>query len=59
MTHNSPIRFKLGTIVLWNLLTKRKVVDATDPTLNLIKQAAPKQFEDLINAPLPATREGK
>lgn len=58
-TTNAPIRFQLGTIALWNLFFKRGVVNGNDPALQLIKQAAPKQFEDLTSAPLPATMEKK
>lgn len=55
---NSPIRFKFGTICLWNLLTKN-VVDGSDPTLGLLKQTAPALFEDLVTSPTPTTMEKK
>lgn len=55
---NSPIHFKLGTVCLWNLLTKR-VVDGADPTLGLLKRTAPALFEDLIQSPTPETMEKK
>lgn len=53
-TNNSPIRFKLGSVALWNRLTKR-VVDLRDPTLGFLQKHAPEQFKDLVEAPRPAT----
>lgn len=50
--NNSPIKFKLGTIAIWNRLTKR-VVDLRDPTLGFLQEAAPAVFKDLIEAPRP------
>lgn len=52
-TSNAPIHFRLGTIALWNCLTRRVVKN--DTTLDLLKKAAPALFEDLINSPTPAT----
>lgn len=56
---NHTLRFKLGTVALWNLLTKCRVIDGTDQTLALIKTHAPEQFEDLTKAPLPTTMEAR
>jgi hypothetical protein len=56
---NHTIRFKLGTIALWNLLTQRRVIDGGDPSLALIKTHAPDQFEELTKAPLPSNLEAR
>ena len=50
-----PIHFRLGQIAMWNLLTRRKVIDLTDPTLGMLKEAAPALFEDLVSSPRPTT----
>lgn len=55
---NAPIRFKLGTIAIYNLLTRR-VIDGSDPTLGLLKERAPALFQDLIESPNPTTMEGR
>lgn len=55
---NAPIRFKLGTVAIWNLLTRR-VVKGSDKTLSLLKERAPALFEDLVKSPTPATMEGR
>lgn len=44
---------KLATVALWNLLTKRPVIDGTDPTLALIHKFAPERFEELVQQPVP------
>lgn len=54
---NAPIRFKLGTVAIWNLLNRRVVKN--DVSLGVLRGAAPAFFEDLISAPTPATLEGK
>jgi hypothetical protein len=51
---NSPIKFRLGTIAIWNRLTKR-VVDLRDPTLGFLSEAAPILFKDLVEAPRPVS----
>lgn len=53
-TSNTPIRFRLGTLAMWNLLTKR-VVNLKDPTLSYLKEAAPALFEDLVSSPRPTS----
>jgi len=58
-THNAPIRIQLGTVALWNLFFKRKTINGNDPTLQLLKTASPRQFDDLTSAPMPATMEAR
>lgn len=64
-TSNAPIRFKLGTIALWNLLTQKRTIDAQSPTLGLLKSSFERmadvtpgvtnEFEDMTTRPLPTT----
>lgn len=56
---NTGMTFKLGTVALWSLLTKRKVIKANDQTFDLIKTYATEQFNHLVKQPLPATMEVK
>ncbi len=49
---NAPIRFQLGSIVIWNRLTK-KTVDLRDGALTQLQKFAPEQFQDLMSAPRP------
>lgn len=66
-TSNAPIRFKLGTIALWNLLTQKRTIDAQSPTLGLLKSSFERmadvtpgiinEFEDMTTRPLPTTLE--
>jgi hypothetical protein len=51
-TSNAPLPFRLGTVAIWNKLTKR-VVDLRDPTLGFLKEVAPALFEDLVTSPRP------
>ena len=51
---NSPIRFHLGSVALWNLLTKTNI-DLRDGVLTKLAEAAPALFKDLVEAPRPAT----
>jgi len=51
---NNPIRFKLGTIALWNALTKN-TVDLRDGTLQFLQEAAPAIFKDLVESPRPVS----
>lgn len=50
--NNSPLHFRLGTIALWNRLTKN-TVDMKDGVLVALQKWAPEQFEELITAPRP------
>lgn len=52
---NATIRFKLGTVALYNLLTRRVVKN--DRTLDLLKTTAPALFQDLIESPTPTSME--
>lgn len=62
--NNQSIRFRLGTIALYNLLT-RKVLDAKSPTLGLLKASFERmvgvhagianEFEEMTTRPLPTT----
>jgi len=49
---NQPIHFRLGSIAIWNRLT-RKTVDMRDGVLTQLQKWAPEQFEDLVSAPRP------
>jgi len=59
---NAPIKFKLGTVAIWNLLTRR-IIDGSNNrhgvTLGLLRGIAPALFEDLITSPTPTTMENK
>jgi hypothetical protein len=62
--NNQSIRFRLGTIALYNILT-RPVVDARDAALGLLKNSfermagvhagIPNEFEEMTTRPLPTT----
>jgi hypothetical protein len=65
---NAPIRFKLGTIALYNLLTQRRAIDAQSPTLGLLKAGFERlaevhaysvrnEFLDMTTRPLPTNLE--
>jgi len=54
--NNTPIRFHLATIALWNRLT-RNPVDLRDGVLQKLQEAAPAIYKDLTDAPLPSTME--
>jgi hypothetical protein len=49
---NHPIKFRLGTVCIWNRLTKR-TVDLRDGVLQKLQEAAPILYKDLIEAPRP------
>jgi hypothetical protein len=49
---NAPIKYKLGTIAIWNRLTK-STVDLRDGVLSKLQEAAPALYQDLISAPRP------
>lgn len=55
---NAPLHFKLGTIAIYNRLTKR-TVDLRDGVLAQLQDAAPALYKDLVEAPCPATAETK
>ena len=55
---NHPIKFRLGTICIWNRLTKR-TVDLRDGVLQKLQEAAPILYKDLTEASLPTTMERK
>ena len=55
---NNPIKFKLGTLVIWNRLTKNNI-DLRDDVLNRLQAAAPAFFKDLIEAPMPTTMSNR
>lgn len=55
---NNPIRIHLGSVAIWNRLTKR-TVDLRDGTLQFLQEAAPALFKDLVEAPMPATMAGR
>jgi hypothetical protein len=55
---NNPIRFHLGSICIWNRLTKR-TVDLRDGTLQFLQEAAPALFKDLVEAPRPSAMGDK
>lgn len=44
---------KLGTLAIWNLLTKRKVIKGNDPTFAMLQEYAAEQFQDLCKQPMP------
>jgi len=52
--NNSPIKFRLFDIALWNRLT-RSPVDLRDGVLTKLAEAAPALFKDLVEAPMPAS----
>ena len=51
---NAPIRMHLGTIAIWNKLTKTNI-DLRDGVLTKLAEAAPALFKDLVEAPRPTT----
>ena len=51
---NNPIRCHLGTIAIWNLLTKTNI-DLRDGVLTKLAEAAPALFKDLVEAPRPVS----
>ena len=51
---NAPIRMHLGSIAIWNLLTKTNI-DLRDGVLTRLAEAAPALFKDLVEAPRPTT----
>ena len=51
---NNPIRFHLGSIALWNLLTKTNI-NLRDGVLTRLAEAAPALFKDLVEAPRPVS----
>jgi hypothetical protein len=63
-TNNQSIRFRLGTVALYNILTQ-PVVDATNPALGLLKASFERmagvhagienEFEEMTTRELPAT----
>jgi hypothetical protein len=55
---NNPIRFHLGTVAIWNRLTK-STVDLRDGTLQFLQEAAPALFKDLVEAPRPVAMGDK
>jgi hypothetical protein len=50
--NNAPIKFRLGTIAMWNRLTAT-TVDLRDGVLQKLQEAAPALYKDLIEAPRP------
>lgn len=50
--NNTPIKFRLGTIAIWNRLTK-STVDLRDGVLQKLQDAAPVLYKDLIEAERP------
>lgn len=50
--NNSPIRMRLGTIAIWNRLTKR-TVDLRDGVLQKLAESAPEMYKDLAESPRP------
>lgn len=53
---NAPIKFKLGTIAIWNKLTET-TVDYRDGVLSKLAEAAPALFKDLVESPKPTSME--
>ena len=51
---NNPIHFYLGTICIWNKLTKTNI-DLRDGVLTKLAEAAPALFKDLVEAPRPVS----
>jgi hypothetical protein len=47
-----PVKVTLGTVAMWNALTK-KVVDLKSPTLGLMQKFAPDTFKELVESPRP------
>lgn len=48
------LTFPLGVTALWNAITKRKVVNASDPVLARLKEEMPEVFDYFVKGPRPA-----
>jgi hypothetical protein len=62
-TNNQAIRFRVGTIALWNLLTKR-IINLRDPSMGVLQthfercegiHQVVNEFTDMTTRELPAT----
>ena len=49
--------FKLGEVALWNLVTRRRSIDANDETLEVFRVFAPELWERMLAQAIPATME--
>jgi hypothetical protein len=62
--NNQSIRFKIGAVALWNLLTK-SVIDMRNPTLGVLKTHYDRrgaldqinEFEDMTTRELPTSMQ--